>query len=137
MEVRIATPNSQAILRGAKTLPSDSRVPLWKSVEAVLKTSSALYFWRRRGRRKVSGDNHAFESALFVSSITEGLVLRLSATAERHLRASAETENLSLRVDDLKISFDLDGPIISNRDFRSRHVVVSRLDGRSLVTYLR
>lgn len=101
------------------------------------KTPSRLYFRRWRGRRQVPGNNHAFESALLVSSVAEGLVLRLAAAAERNLRASSEAEHASLRVDNLKISLDLDGPVVPDCDFRSRHVVVSRLDGRSSVPYLR
>lgn len=97
-----------------------------KLLEIAEPESFQLHFRRWRWWRQISGNDYAFKHTLLVSAVAEGFVLRLPATAERHLRASAEAKDPSLRVDDLKISFDLDGPIVSNRDFRCRHFAFSR-----------
>jgi hypothetical protein len=71
-----------------------------------------------RGRRsKVPRGNLTRKILAFVRTVTEGFVLRVAASAKAHGRPSAETEFLPFLIEELKLSFDSNWPIIEYRHF--------------------
>ena len=70
-------------------------------------------FWR-----KVVRCNFRFKVTLSVCPVTERLLLRLSATAQRDSRSPVQVETCSVNITDLEVfTLDPDRPIVSDSDF--------------------
>jgi hypothetical protein len=56
-----------------------------------------------------------------VRSVAEGFVLRVATSAKADCRPSTETEFLPILIEEFKLSFDANWPIIENRHFGCCH----------------
>jgi hypothetical protein len=54
-------------------------------------------------------------------AIAEGLVCRVTASAEPDGRPAGQAKGLSLRIKDLEVAFHADGTVVIDSNFRSRH----------------
>lgn len=80
-----------------------------------------LYRRARRRGRQVSRDHDTRKPALFMCGVAKRFVGGLPTAAKRYARATAQSENLSLRIHNLKIAFYSDGSIVAYGDFGHRH----------------
>jgi hypothetical protein len=54
-------------------------------------------------------------------AIAKGLVGGVAAAAEAYRSPSSKAKGLPLGIDNLKITFDADGSVVIDHDFRRRH----------------
>jgi hypothetical protein len=80
-----------------------------------------------RPRREITRSNGAGKVLPLVGPVTERLIARVAAAADRDESASAETKFPALLIHNFKITFDANGTVVEKRHFGACHKFLRHL----------